>query len=75
MQTKTKGLLIGFVLGFATTAIVGYGFWPSRDGAYFCCDANGNNCVLSPEGDCTLPIQWCSETAQEEDGTVYCAEW
>ena len=80
MKTKIQPLLthaftlvLGFVIGF----LLSLNFRPgwAKDGAYFCCDVEGAPCVLSPDGDCTTPLQWCSQTGEKPDGTVYCSEW
>lgn len=63
---------LALITGFASGFYFGQGSRPAG-GAYFCCNSAGV-CVLSPDGDCTTPLQWCSQT-REVDGTISCAVW
>jgi len=47
----------------------------AEGGAYFCCDAVGENCVYSPNGDCDSKLKWCAKTGNDNDGTVICTSW
>ena len=59
------GVLVGANLPSTNTA--------TSTGAYFCCDQKP--CVISTDGDCKLPIKWCSVVKKTADGASYCAQW
>jgi hypothetical protein len=67
-------LALGFVAG-CTAGKVKAPADPQDKGGYFCCDQAGKPCVYSPDGDCQVPVQWCSEIRTDSTGQTTCATW
>lgn len=72
-----KGHIITALVSFVLGITAGYFIARSSttgDGAYFCCDREGNNCVLAGAS-CGGKLQWCAKYHKDESGAAICDEW
>jgi len=65
------GLVVGLAIGFFVGRSMST---ESGKGAYFCCDRQGNNCVLAGPS-CDGTLKWCEKTATTPAGNTICEKW